>query len=431
MIKTKFFRFAEIVHLRLFGHSMSAEMRIFLGNLSWSFFGGVIAAGVMFIVNIIAGRWLGPEQYGKYSLVFLISQVLLIPMIFGMDTTISRIVSKEFSWNFGSVQRNISSAFWFVIAISALFLIVSIIWRDFLANIFSSTTDVVLFGALFGFVLALKTYLDSVVKGFHLFSFQAKIRILESLLIIAIFFGSYNLFKNYISLVVALIFSGLIVVSRYFFRFREHILSVPNSASLINLLQYSKFAIATALLTLIVGYGDRFVVNRYFGAGEFGLYSAYYAATVFVSGQVTVIMSNVFFPFISKIERQFLIMKKIDKLAFIGTVPFVALIFFVGLLVFRLFGPEYEINLTVLFLFSLVATLQFFVAFYGNAVAAHSPESYYLGLKFYFMRACIYTGYIGFLIATNTLSMLTLLAGLSANYLIDGFNLRFILKKHC
>ena len=110
-IKQRLFQIAEIIHLRVFGHAMSDEMRKFLGNLSWSFFGGIIAAGATFTVNIVAGRLLGPEEYGKYSLVFLISQIFLIPMIFGMDTAIARTISKEVSQDVESIRKNISSAF--------------------------------------------------------------------------------------------------------------------------------------------------------------------------------------------------------------------------------------------------------------------------------------------------------------------------------
>jgi O-antigen/teichoic acid export membrane protein len=83
----------------------------------WSFFRRVAA------VNIIAGRLLGPEEYGKYSLVFLISQIFLIPMIFGMDMAISRVISKEAFQNVENIRKNISSAFWFVFFISMLSLV--------------------------------------------------------------------------------------------------------------------------------------------------------------------------------------------------------------------------------------------------------------------------------------------------------------------
>lgn len=429
--RKKFFRVAEIIHLRIFGHEMGAEMRKFLGHLSWSFFGGVIAAAIMFAVNIIAGRWLGPEEYGKYSLVFLLSQIFLIPMVFGMDMAISRAISKRAHHGLADVQRDVSSAFWLVLLSMGLFSLILVIGKSFFAGIFATTINIVIFGLLLSLVLALKTFLDGIVRGLQLFQFQAKVRIFEASFSVAVFFGAYSFLKSYVSIALAFVFAGAIVVFRYLFCFRRLIFSIPNSTSLKGLLSYSKFVVGSALVTLVVGYGDRFVVNKYFGTEELGLYSAYYAATIFVIGQITVIMSNVFFPVIAKIKEKVLIVKKIDRLVFFGFIPSVFLLFFVGLAVLTLFGPAYKINILVLSLFSVVATLQFFVAFYGNMVAAHSKKTYFLGLKFYFFRACAYIGYIIILVAMDLLSVQTILLGLIMNYAVDGAGLRYILKKYC
>lgn len=430
-IKQKTVRLAEVLHLRLFGHEMGEEMRKFLGNLSWSFFGGVIAASVTFAVNIIAGRLLGPEEYGKYSLVFIVSQVFLIPMIFGMDIAISRAISKEAFQNVENIRKNISSAFWFVFFISILSFVAVTFFDNFFSGIFSTTSDIVSFGVLLSFILGIKNFLDGIARGFQLFNFQAKLRIFEGLFVAVAFFVTYAIFGTYTSVASAFILAGVLIVFWYLLRFREFIVSIPKLISLRSLLYYSKFVVASALVTLAVGYGDRFVVNRYFGPKELGLYSAYYAATIFVIGQMTVIMNNVFFPVVSKMEKKILIMKKVDKLVRLGSAPVFFGIFLVGLLVLNLFGSEYEIDFLILSLFSIVAVSQFFVAFYGNIVAAHSPETYFLGLKFYFIRACVYTGYIVILVFTGALSLQAILLGLVVNYIVDGFNLRYILRKYC
>jgi hypothetical protein len=66
-IKQRLFRLAEGIHLRIFGHEMGEEMRKFLGHLSWSFFGIFFSALILFVVNILAARILGPDGYGKYN----------------------------------------------------------------------------------------------------------------------------------------------------------------------------------------------------------------------------------------------------------------------------------------------------------------------------------------------------------------------------
>jgi len=49
-IKNKSISIAEVLHLRIFGHEMSEEMRKFIGNLGISFFGGAISSVLLFSV---------------------------------------------------------------------------------------------------------------------------------------------------------------------------------------------------------------------------------------------------------------------------------------------------------------------------------------------------------------------------------------------
>jgi O-antigen/teichoic acid export membrane protein len=89
--KKRFSEIAEMIHFRLFGHSIGDEMREFLHNLSWSFFGGIVAAAIMFATNVLAGRWLGPVEHGKYNLIVAISSFLVAFMILGLEVSIPRL----------------------------------------------------------------------------------------------------------------------------------------------------------------------------------------------------------------------------------------------------------------------------------------------------------------------------------------------------
>ena len=92
--KKRLIKIAEVVHLKFFGHSMSDTMREFLGNLSWSFFGGVVAMGFLFLIDVMAGRILGPKEYGKYALMIAMANVFIIPMLFGLNIGVNHYVAK-------------------------------------------------------------------------------------------------------------------------------------------------------------------------------------------------------------------------------------------------------------------------------------------------------------------------------------------------
>lgn len=430
-LANRFLSIAETIHLRIFGHAMSDEMRKFLSHLSWSFFGGIVAAGIMFVVNILAGRWLGPEEYGRYSLLLLMSQVFSIPMILGMDISIVRTIAQQpNSPKNGSMIRHYVGSAVFLVAVSLtgtcalLFL-----FRISVATLFSAPVIFVSLATLLGIVTTLKTFSDGITKGFHRFHLQALVRVVESVSVILIFFHLYFLFRNYLSIVMATAIPALGVFLVYGAKFWK-LVGATKYHHLATLLRYAKFVVIGSALSLILGYGDRYVVNRYLGVEELGSYSAYYTATISVAGQLGSIISNVFFPIISGVREKLFIVKKLDRIFSLGFIPTVGVVFLFGLFVLFLFGRSYQLNTWNLFLFSVIASLQLFVVFYANIVNAHSEKTYFWGLSLLSMRSVFYVMYIAFIVFFNLVTTSSILIGLLVNYIVDIINLRYILRKY-
>ncbi len=427
-IRRKLFQVVETIHARVFGNEMGMEMREFLSNLSWSFFGGVIAAATMFAVNILAGRWLGPEEYGKYNLIFLMAQVFFIPMILGMDIAVARAISIA-DTNKERIERIITGSVFVVLCSIAVTVPLLFFGSDHVSDFFSATSGTVLVAMFFAVAITLKALFDGAVRGLHLFRFQAMTRMFEGTVAMAIFLVVFFLLRDHLSLIFSVAISALLVSLIYAIKIRASF-SKFSSASVRELLRYAKFVVVGSVITLILGYGDRYVVNRYLGIEELGIYSAYYTATILVVGQFIAIFSNVFFPMIAKIGEKQEIMKKLDHLVLIGIIPAVAGILMVGFLILKLFGSAYVVDPLTLLLFGVVAALQFFVSFYAGMVNAHDEQTYFWGLAFFAMRATIYTLYIIVLITTDSVTILAILAGLAINYVVDMFNLRYIIKKY-
>ncbi|NMC87027.1 MAG: oligosaccharide flippase family protein, partial [Candidatus Moranbacteria bacterium] len=206
LIKLKLISIAEIAHLRIFGHEMGEEMRKFLGHLSWSFFGGMIAAGMLLILNILAGRWLGPVEYGKYGLVVAISAIFIIPMTLGIDTAITYFVSK--SKTAFEKKEIVASSLWLVGLFIAAVVLIASFFSEFLAGIFNAQKEIIEVAIFFSIFLAMRNILDAVIKGLHLFKFQSIIRIAEALIVIVsfyIFFETYGRFgfRSYVFAILA------------------------------------------------------------------------------------------------------------------------------------------------------------------------------------------------------------------------------------
>jgi hypothetical protein len=114
----------------------------------------------------------------------------------------------------------------------------------------------------------------------------------------------------------------------------------------------------------------------------------------------------------------------------VGIAPATFAMFVIGFVVLKLFGSAYKASVLVLFLFGFVATLQFFVSFYANMVNSHSEKTYFWGLSLFSIRTFFYVVYILILIKFSLISIPTILFGLVMNYVVDIFNLRYIIKKY-
>jgi len=128
-----------------------------------------------------------------------------------------------------------------------------------------------------------------------------------------------------------------------------------------------------------MGSMDRLFIGKGLGAGQLGIYSAYMTSTCVFVGQVIIIFDNVFFPMVSGAENKDAIIKKIDKLFFIGFIPSVCFLFFCSFIIMKLFGKQFEINLFYILIFSILAFFQSVGAFYKSVVS--SVKKSYLRLK--------------------------------------------------
>ena len=348
----------EAIHLRVFGHEMSSEMREFLKNLSWSFFGGVIASGVMLILTILAGRKLGPEGFGQYNSLLSFATALTFLFLLGNDTGSVRYLSdKDHQDEKGKI---LTTSLAMVLIQSIFFGLVVFFFFDFIKERFSFESNFLFLGIIFSLLLSMKALLDGYLRSFHLIKKQSFIRILDALLaIISFSFFYYYLGKvEYYFYAVAVsagailfIILGLFVVSNNFAKF-----SFKHAKLLLN---YNKFLILGSAAGFIMSL-ERYFIGKYMGTYELGIYSAYYSASFLIIANLGSIFMNVFWPTAIK-EKGSLeaIVIKLNKLL-LRAFPFWILLnsVFTYLIILTM-GKDYVINIWYIILFAISS----FVAF--------------------------------------------------------------------
>lgn len=415
-LKKKLIYFAEWIHLKLFGHAMGKEMRRFISNLTWSFLTGIMVTVVAMGVNIFAGRLIGPEEYGKYNLILVISSYLLVPIYLGLDLASVRAIAR--SKDQKEIGQNISSTLTFIVFSSLLVIILIAIFQKPAAALFSTNTELIKYTLFFTAFLVIKTILDCCVRGVKQFKEQFIGRFFETVVTLAAFIILFLVVKKqfYTSYIDVLFFGAITLIIYYLIDLRKYLVK-PSFEKIRQQLSYGKFFALTAALTTIFVSLDKLLINKYLTAYDLGLYVAYYTVSVTLALQIVQMFNNVFFPTIAK-DMNKTVFAKIEKLILTGFVPILAVLTILVFLMMKIFGKKFGVELDLVIIFGLLGTIQIVANIYYSIILTFDKKIYkkYLLLSnlVNLLTVVIYI----FLLISKHLSIEYIALALILNYLI-------------
>jgi len=415
-MKNKLVKFAKFLHLKIFSHEMSHEMESFLANLSWSFLAGLISLPLTMVVMTLAGRFMGPEEYGKYSLLLVVNQFLTILIFFGLDITSVKYIAK--AKGFQQKKKVIATVSNFIFSILLLLGILTLIAYPFLLKFASGYTLFVLMLSFYSLVVTTKVLLDLVIRGLEEFKKQLIAKVLEvsvlivSFIVIFIFLGK----TSFASLILVINFGAMAISIYYLISIRKY-LGRGDRKLLKSQLKEGNLFFWMALLGTLFLSSDRLVVARSLGVKTVGIYSAYYFGSYGVVAQLTMLFTNVFFPVTSRLEDKSF-SKKIDRLFLIGFVPLLIICSLILLVILLIFGKEYPINYFYILGFSIFSSLYFFQALYNTVLADTTVIIY---KKYLILRNAVNALTIAFyllLVYLHIVSIGLVLAGMIINSIV-------------
>lgn len=408
----------EKIHFLIFGHEMSEDMKLFLKNISWSFSGGIIASAILLITNILAGRLLGPTEYGKYNIIWAISQILLVFMLFGMDTASVRFISQEKSGN--EKKKQISSSFYLAICASTISSLLYLLFIKHLERLLGINHTLLIWALILGLILSFRQLFDCFLRSLRLFKYQSLARISESIIIVFIFWilFNYSSNKNYSAYIGSLIIGGVMLIAFYYIKL-DKLFSYLNRDALRKQASYAKFVFIAGTIGILFGSLDKIIIGKYLSLQELGIYGAYYTSSFALASQLSLLFTNVFFPHVSQTADHLpAILKKIDRLSIIGTIPMLLIMFLIVTAIMKLFGKNYELNWYYVISFSFLAVLQIMVSINSSIILSHSKKalqrSTILGITINIVIMVLY----GLLISFNQLSIQSVVITLVIYYAI-------------
>ncbi|EKE16380.1 MAG: polysaccharide biosynthesis protein [uncultured bacterium] len=346
------------IHINIFGHEMSDAMRIFLKNLSWSFFGGISAALIMFVLSVMAGKTLGPDAFGQYNSLLSFATALTFLFLMGNDVSSVRyLADNNYEKNKGEI---FTTSIVLVLVQSFVFGLFFYIFFNFVRINFSLESDSLLLGIIFSFFLAIKSLFDGYLRAFNLIKRQSFIRISDAILVICFFYFFYYFLdkSDYYFYAISVLFGSFFFISASLIALRGNLRKFSFKMAKL-LFGYNKFLIFGAAIGFIISL-EKYFIGKYVGAYELGVYSAYHAASFLIISNIGAVFMNVFWPS-SIMEKNNLeaILKKINIL-FLKAFPFWIILnsLFILLVIF-LMGESYPLNYVYIVFFSIDAFLSF------------------------------------------------------------------------
>ncbi len=361
--KQKLMKIAEVVHLKFFGHPMSDTMREFLGNLSWSFFGGIIAAGIMFVVQILAAKWLGPEEFGKYNALLSFATAFSFFFLLGSDIGSVRFLSDK---EYKKEQKDILATTLFIVSIQILIVgVILFLIKDIAIKYFSVGKIFVTLGFFWAVINAYKSIFDGYFRSLALIKRQSIIRIISALLVGGFFVLTYIFCgeTSYIFYVYAMIFGTLsFIFIGGILAFRD--IGKIKWQNIKLLFGYNKFVIIVSVGGFLMGL-EKLLIGKFIGITELGVYSAYFAASFFVINILGGIFLNIFWPqLIAQKDAIPVVIKKLIIIFKWIIIPWVVLDTIFIFLYMHFLGVQYSFELGMAIAFSVVAFFSFVTGVY-------------------------------------------------------------------
>lgn len=354
-INSIFFLFISFIFKDAIPQEINTEIRRFIANLSIVGIGTLCSTGIIFAINIYAGRVLGPVEYGTFNLVVSISMMLCIPMMMGLASTEMKLLSVTM----GSDQHRkiIFNIFLLFIIFTLTTIFFYNIFLEDIARTFSTSTDIVKIAILFGIVYVTYTLMQRCLLGLHKMNLYSYSIILYALITGSVFIVAISISKTSGSMIVSYFISYLVTSLVILYLLRDHFHLALDIPVIKEIGSYNILYAFGGLSYMVYTNIDKILINKFLTPYDLGVYSVYQFSSVNIMVLFSSIFTMVFFPTINKYSNKNFIFKMLVKgclIYAIAGLPFIMLIQFLILLVF---GDKYPISIGSIALFSTAAIL--------------------------------------------------------------------------
>jgi O-antigen/teichoic acid export membrane protein len=337
-----------------------------MGANTRAFLEGIYAIGLFYVIaralttgtQILAGRWLGPNEYGLATLVIACTSVLTIPLQLGFPAAATKFPAMESSQ--ARQAEIISTAVWANMLWGLPCAGFLYLFTDAISQILRLSPEVYGWGLLASCLFALNSLVCSALQGAKRFPERGRVEAVYAA-VFAVAFGTGYLIvgARFTSLAASLCVGLAASATLAIYYLRNLIRPILSVHALSCIRSYTVAPVLNSVASAMVMGSTPIILATYMSEREVGILSIYSLGTIMIAGAFSVIVSTVLGPLSSTSTGQEGAWRKFFKavpILFPCGILFFALSNVVVLLVV---GKEYPMQVLWVLLFALAATLSF------------------------------------------------------------------------
>ena len=367
---SKLFALINIVYRKIFHEEISSEVEKFIKNLSYVGIGTIIASIFSFSYNILAGRWLGPSEYGTFTLIQSVAMFLYIPMLLGFSTAMVKYNAEKI--DFLRQRSIISTTYILVLLFTVVSLLVYFIFSKEIMAIFSISNKVFLFAVLFAVLFVFYTLTTGTLRSLHMIRAYSRLMPVYSAILFFAFLVFVFAFKELsfksplYSILLAYGVTGGIILAFL----RKYLKPEFSREWAHKLHRYSIYSLMGGISSVLYSNIDKIFINKYISVSYVGIYWAYNYSFTTIILLCTTIFVTVFFPVASMCSDKMMLFKRIKKITILVIICGWPIAVSTGYVILKFYGGSYPFDLSLTLLFATAGLCIAIDKLYGQLLSS-------------------------------------------------------------
>jgi O-antigen/teichoic acid export membrane protein len=373
--------------MRRIAERLSAVFSRELGENTRRLLAGLASVGPLFVMaraltavaQIAAGRLLGPAEFGVVTLILAGSGLMLFFLQLSFPWTVAKFAPLEKTE--AGRRGVVSTSFWLQLLWSATAMLVLLILREPAAHALHLSFRLYLWCLGYTGVQLFYGFVSSALLAVTLFAARGKVELLYGAATLIVFsVGCLFASRNFVTFIGAMEVAMILSSAASLYYLRDYLGPVFSRRAASDLAPYLLPGFVSSCGGVVIQSALPLILAAYRTPREIGIFGAYEMGTIGVMMVLVNIILSVLTPLASRPERQKGVWKKFFLLCVPGAAAAFVFFFVSEIVILKLIGKGYPIDLRWIALFSAAAVADFYFFLTGSLLTLRDVSATWLGV---------------------------------------------------